>query len=199
MGVTRKGRFAALTNFREASNPPPNPPSRGILVADFLSKEQSGLHYLEGLQTKARQYNGFSLLVADENEMLFFSNKDCAIRKISPGVHGLSNHLLNEPWPKVTAGVRGIERMVTNESVNLEDLFVMLRDGDSASARHPTDADRLRSSMFIFGDVYGTRSSSVISISHDDTLHFEERSFDASAHEIARCVYHLPNEGTTTI
>ena len=75
MGVGRKGRFSALTNFRDASNPPPNPPSRGILVADFLSTEQSGRDYLEQLQVKARQYNGFSLLVADENEMLFFTNK----------------------------------------------------------------------------------------------------------------------------
>ena len=124
MGVGRKGRFSALTNFRDASNPPPNPPSRGILVADFLSTEQSGRDYLEQLQVKARQYNGFSLLVADENEMLFFSNKDCAIRKIPPGVHGLSNHLLNEPWPKVTAGVHEIERMVTSERVDPEALFV---------------------------------------------------------------------------
>ena len=192
MGVGRKGRFSALTNFRDASNPPPNPPSRGILVADFLSTEQSGRDYLEQLQVKARQYNGFSLLVADENEMLFFSNKDCAIRKIPPGVHGLSNHLLNEPWPKVTAGVHEIERMVTSERVDPEALFVMLRGGGSAADRHPTDSDQLRSSMFIFGDIYGTRSSSVISISHDDTLYFEERSFDASAHEIARRVYHLP-------
>ena len=145
---------------------------------NFLSTGQSGYDYLEGLRATARQYNGFSLIVADENEMLFFSNKDCAIREIPPGVHGLSNHLLNEPWPKVTTGVRKIERMATSECVDPEALFVMLRDRDSASENSSTGPDRLRSSTFIFGGIYGTRSSTVINISHDGTLYFEERSFD---------------------
>ncbi|MEM7251250.1 MAG: NRDE family protein [Pseudomonadota bacterium] len=197
MGVTRAGRFAALTNFRSASNPPPNPPTRGQLVADFLRADMPARTYLEGLVAGAKGYAGFSLLVGDDDELLFFSNKDCDIHVVPPGVHGLSNHLLNEPWPKVTRGVSQIKAMKAEAGVDTETLFDMLRDSAPAGDELLPDTgvgiarERQLSPMFILGRDYGTRSSTVIDIGEHRRIRFEERAFDDRAEETGRQVHRV--------
>ncbi len=164
-------------------------------MADFLRGNQSAREYLSALGSGAKRFNGFSLLIDDGSEMLFFSNKDCAIQEVPAGVHGLSNHLLNEPWPKVTRGVQRIRSMIDRDAVDSEALFDMLADKAIAADSDLPDTgvgverERELSPMFILGGSYGTRSSTVIHIANRASLQFEERSFDANANEASRVVH----------
>src|SRR5258706_6908216 len=101
LGVTRAGRFAAITNFRDPSDRKSTAPSRGQLVADFLRGDDAPRDYLAALAAKAARYNGFNLLLADDKSMCYFGSREGEIIDVAPGIHGLSNHLLDEPWPKV--------------------------------------------------------------------------------------------------
>jgi uncharacterized protein with NRDE domain len=104
LGVTRAGKFAAITNFREPSQTKTGAPSRGQLPVDYLSGQQSPREYLEELATHASEYNGFNLLLADQENMFCFSSVENKIEEVEPGIHGLSNRALDTPWPKVEIG-----------------------------------------------------------------------------------------------
>ena len=104
LGVTRNGRFAAVTNFRDARNPQRNGLSRGHLVSEYLRGSSSPLLYLNELRMTADRYDGFNLLVGDTEALFYFSNRENVIKALEPGVYGLSNHLLDTPWPKVARG-----------------------------------------------------------------------------------------------
>jgi uncharacterized protein with NRDE domain len=104
MGVTRNGRFAALTNFRDPAQNRKGVPSRGGLVADFLTGDEAPQDYLERIASLGKQCNGYNLLVSDGTELWWSSNIGGAARRLEPGVYGVSNHLLDTPWPKVGAG-----------------------------------------------------------------------------------------------
>ena len=131
MGVTRGGRFSALTNYRDIAVSGQDPPSRGGLVSGFLNAESQAETYVQSLREHGGKYNGFSLLVYDGIDGYCYSNRADAVTKLTPGVHGLSNHLLNSPWPKVTRGVDAIgQHLVEDDGPThlAETLFELLRD-----------------------------------------------------------------------
>ena len=104
LGITIKGRIAAITNYRDPGFIISNAPSRGKLVSDFLLGKEVPLEYLGKLEQKANQYNGFSLIVGQKDDLCWFSNREDQPHHIEPGIHGLSNRFLDTPWPKVTQG-----------------------------------------------------------------------------------------------
>jgi uncharacterized protein with NRDE domain len=104
MGVTRNGRWAAVTNYRDLRIMKTDAHSRGHLVADFLLSHVPPHAYMRQIATKADQYNGFNLIVGDSAELVYFSNRERKIRLLGPGLYGLSNHLLDTAWPKVARG-----------------------------------------------------------------------------------------------
>ncbi len=104
MGITREGRFAAVTNFRDPSERRTSARSRGGLVTEYLLGDSSPRDYLSGLAPRAGEYNGFNLILGDGATLWYHSRSADKAREIEPGVHGLSNKLLNEPWPKVVKG-----------------------------------------------------------------------------------------------
>ena len=104
LGVLRSGRFAAITNFRDPSDRKSTAPSRGQLVANYLRGRATPRDYLAALGENAARYNGFNLLLADDNTMCYFGSREGTVIDVAPGIHGLSNHLLDEPWPKVEKG-----------------------------------------------------------------------------------------------
>jgi uncharacterized protein with NRDE domain len=167
LGITRNGRFAALTNYRDPASHKPHTPSRGKLVADFLIGKDSIDTYLDTLQPA--DYNGFNLLLGDGNKLIAFSNISMQRHALAPGVYGVSNALLDTPWPKVGAGKTALETALTalpDETA----LFHLLRD----ATRHPDAAlpatgvslewERLLSAAFIRSPEYGTRCSTVIKV-----------------------------------
>src|SRR5688500_18782433 len=75
MGVTRDGRWAAVTNYRDPAGERKDAPSRGDLVGDFLRGSESPSEYLARLQPRAAAYNGFNLLVGEPGTVLWLSNR----------------------------------------------------------------------------------------------------------------------------
>ncbi len=165
MGITRAHRFAAVTNFRDPSDRRSTALSRGTLVTGFLLGAESPAAFLAGLAGKAAQYNGFNLLVGDADTLLYFGSREGEPRTVEPGVHALSNHLLDEPWPKVQRA-----RAVLRESIGDGDdpLFAMLSDATPAPDTQLPDTgvglerERMLSPILITGTDYGTRTSTVL-------------------------------------
>ena len=103
MGITRQGRFAALTNVRDPGGQPAEAPTRGALVADFLCGDAAPASYAARLSAHASHYNGFNLLAGTPEQLWYGGNRGAASQALPAGIYGLSNALLDTPWPKVTS------------------------------------------------------------------------------------------------
>ena len=101
LGITKGGKFAAITNYRNPANFMKDAPSRGKLVLDFLTERDSPRNYADALIKNSQLYNGFNLLLSNQSELYYFSNQMQKSVLLSPGIYGLSNHILDTPWPKV--------------------------------------------------------------------------------------------------
>jgi uncharacterized protein with NRDE domain len=186
LGIDRRGRFSAVTNYRQGQREPAAPRSRGKLVRDFLTSSVDAEEYMRGVERDADSYNGFNLLAGYSRRLCYFSNREGVTRMLSPGVYGLSNHLLDTAWPKVVSAKTALEALVRNgEPELIESLLVLLSDGS-----RPTDDllprtgvgeewERLLASAFIATDVYGTRSSTVVLVARNGVVTFVERMFAA--------------------
>ena len=183
LGVNRGGRFAALTNYRDPRAHRKDAPSRGGLVSGFLKSEESPEEYLARLQVEGAAYNGFNLLLGDSGGLLWYSNKSGEVVRLAPGIHGLSNRLLDTPWPKVVRGRDALARVVAGSEFSGEDLLAILADGTKSPDEQLPDTgvglemERLLSSIFIASERYGTRSSTVLLVDSDRRVTFVERSF----------------------
>ena len=188
MGVTRTGRWAALTNVRalDIRDPKPDAPSRGHLVADFLTGTTSPRNYIADVAARGSRYNGFNLLVGTPACCLYYSNHDGTIRTVSPGTHGLSNHLLDTPWPKVERSTRRLEQAVetaNGAAPNPNALLDLLDDRTRAPDEALPDtgvgleAERMLSPPFIESPDYGTRASTVLLLRYDGRVRFVEQTF----------------------
>jgi len=184
MGVSPDGRLAALTNYRDPQDIKTNAPTRGNLVTDFLSGSEPGAAYLEMLRRTAGEYNGFNLVVYDGEELCFFSNREDRVKSIRPGWHGLSNHLLDTPWPKVEKGLALLKTAVAGGTPSPETVFAALGDRDRPPDERLPDTgvglewERILAPLFIESPVYGTRSSSLVTIDRSGRLDFYERTYD---------------------
>jgi uncharacterized protein with NRDE domain len=187
LGVTRTGRFAALTNFRDASAPKKDgAPSRGALVADFLRGDVAAADHVAAIQSGAGLYPGFNLLVSDGAELWSFSNVEGDPVRLGPGICGLSNHLLETPWPKVTAARLRLEKALADADgagdlerrllALLEDRTVA-PDGSLPATGLPLDWERALSAAFVALPGYGTRASTALVVGADGAARFAERSF----------------------
>jgi uncharacterized protein with NRDE domain len=186
LGVTRSGRWAALTNYRDPSLTRTGRPSRGALVGDFLRGDASPADYLAAVAADAERYDGFNLLVGDLTGAHYFGNRvsgDAAPRTLEPGLYGLSNHLLDTPWPKVARGRRLLGELLESGAPTTGALLEILYDTEIAPAHALPDTgvgaewERVLSASFIATPTYGTRASTALVI--DDARHatFVERTF----------------------
>ncbi|MEY3202055.1 MAG: hypothetical protein RIR70_1605 [Pseudomonadota bacterium] len=190
LGVTRAGRFAALTNYRDPSNARDDTPSRGQLTAAFLRSGISPEEYLASLQASASRYNGYNLVFGDRNSLWYFSNIEGRGRALSPGIYGLSNHLLDTPWPKVARAKSALRESLAALPWR-DPLFTLLRD-DTLAPDHELprtgvslEWERLLSAAFIRGGSYGTLSSTVV-VQSDQHTRFEEITWSPEGAETGR-------------
>jgi uncharacterized protein with NRDE domain len=184
LGIDRTGRLAAVTNYRQGTRESPAPRSRGHLVGDYLTSRVGAQDHTARVGRDAELYNGFNLICGDSRGFGYFSNREGRPRALGTGIYGLSNHLLDSPWPKVTAGKSGLAALLSTSGEELlARLFALLSDrspaADEALPRTGVSAEweRLLSSAFIASPEYGTRSSTVILMGRDGRTVFEERSF----------------------
>jgi uncharacterized protein with NRDE domain len=176
MGISRDGRFACVTNIRAPSEKRPDAPSRGRLVADYLNSDLTPADYIREIQGGAQRYNGFNLLVGQHDTLIWYSNKgqddERNGKPLAPGVYGLSNALLDAPWPKVVRTKAQFASLLC-QGAPREAYFEMLADTTRASdCRLPhtgvsKEWERVLSAAFIESPEYGTRSSTVVQLYGD--------------------------------
>ena len=191
------GRWAAVTNFRDGRPSSTSSLSRGHLVLNYVSSRDLAEEYAGHVSPPLADYPGCNLLVADADSLLFASNRwsgrhPVNVEAVSPGIHGLSNHSLNTPWPKVERTKRTMQRLLTANSETLADsLFDLLADRSPARDQElpatgvPHEWERVLSAPFIVSDGYGTRASTVLLMDNDGNVAVEERSFGSGGVELA--------------
>ena len=195
MGITTSGKISMLTNYRDPQNINPNAPSRGQLVSNFLIGNLSGEEYLKKISHHGKTYNGFNLVNGTIDDLYYYSNYAEGIQQIKPGLHGLSNHLLDTPWPKVERGEEKMKPLLAQTKINPEDLFAFLYDDQLAADNLlpqtglSLERERALSSMFIKTDNYGSRCSTVILVDQSNHVQFIERVYDLKTFEYATGVF----------
>lgn len=184
MGINLHGRFAALTNYRDMSQTKAVAPSRGEIIPRLLNFSGTIRQFFKEVDSDAAAYNGFNLLAGEKGQVYWYSNQNRIITQVEPGTHGLSNHLLNTPWPKVNRGRQMLEKAIAEPSQGKEYLFDLL-----TNTKHPEDTqlpdtgiglewERILSPLYIKSPTYGTRSSTLMQIYQDGQIDVTERTFD---------------------
>ena len=179
LGITDRSRFAAVTNVREPGMPPGRK-SRGELTRAFLCGEAAAMTYLDGL--RGEDHAGFNLLVADGDELAYLSNRDGAPRRLPPGVYGLSNRLLDSPWPKLLKArerfAAALPRLPDEQAflaILADDEIV--DDADLPQTGVPLEWERRLSAIFVRSENYGTRASTVVWQRADGAVCLHEYSY----------------------
>lgn len=180
LGVGPGGRFAALTNIRDPSQPP-GLRSRGELVSGFLCGQAAPEAYLQQVAERARDYRGFNLLAGTGSELWYYNARDLAPERLQPGLYGISNARLDTPWPKLLRAKAALAECL--DEPQPERLLAALQDSRQAEDAQLPDtgvglaSERLLSSIFIASQHYGTRSSTALIVAADGSQQMVERSF----------------------
>lgn len=197
MGITATGRFAALTNYRDPGRLRPAAVSRGHLVADFLLGGDTPEHYLRRIAPHTDAYNDFNLLAAAGEDLYCLESASGHLQRLTPGIYGLSNHLLDTPWPKVADGKSALGGALAALPDDRR-LFDMLRDRQIYPDRDlprtgvSLEWERLLSAAFVTAEGYGTRSSTVVIRTADNTV-FDEYTWLAGGRAAGRVRYRFRN------
>jgi uncharacterized protein with NRDE domain len=191
LGITRTGRFAFLTNVRHPAERRPDAPTRGALVADFLSGLDDPADYIAHVAGKARRYNAFNLIVgsvgAMHSDCWSLHSLDDAPQRLAPGIYGLSNAKLDTPWPKVRKLVADFTLAAASRAGD-STFFKLLADSAPAQEHElpstgvSLEWERALSPIHIATDRYGTRASSVLRVARGENgtdIRFKERTFHA--------------------
>ncbi len=184
MGFHPNGKFAALTNFRDIPNELERPQSRGELVKNFLAGNLGPKEYMESLESVKFEYNGYNLLLAEGNKMYFSSNYMEGIHEVPYGLHGISNALLNVPWPKVSAAKASLSQILDSSEIQLDELMGQLQCTEVADDfflpktgleyRH----EKAVSAQFIaVENYYGTVNTTALLWKHDGKVEMKECRF----------------------
>ena len=188
LGITRSGRIAAITNYREPTAHMENAPSRGILIRDFLTGNSSAEHYLKAVSKKSEAYNGFNLIAGDPSGLYYYSNRATRVRQLRPGLYGISNHLLNTAWPKIQKGKGLLKGQLSGrEKIDIEKIWGILADRSLPADKALPDTgvglqwERILAPLFISSPDYGTRSSSIVLMEYSGQITFMERTFANAA------------------
>jgi uncharacterized protein with NRDE domain len=191
LGVTRDGRVAAVTNYRDPHQQVVDPPSRGRLAADYLAGTMDIPAFQSLLHRDGNIYDGFNLLYGTVDQLHYFTNRGGSSGPVKPGVHALSNHLLDTRWPKVTRARERLTTILAGTTVEPDEIIAALADPSPfADILLPDtgiglERERDLSPLFIEGTLYGTRSTSVVLIDRDNRVTFHERAFDEHHQVIA--------------
>ena len=184
LGMSTSGKISMLTNYRDLKNINPAAPSRGQLVSDYLKSSITAQAYMQGIESDGKRYNGFNLIVGNPEELWYYSNYRNGITKLAPGFYGISNHLLESPWPKVLIGKQKISPAFQKNDIDPDRVFEILYDDHIADDDQlpdtglPLERERALSSMFIKTSNYGSRCSTLVLVDASNEVLFAERVYD---------------------
>ncbi len=197
-GIDRRRRLGLITNYRKLARPRRNAPTRGRLVSDFLDTQHRPYGYLEQLADDSPGYAGFNLLLADAQDLWYATNRaEPFARRLQPGVHVVSNYVLDTPWPKVRRLRTALERWLAATVPDPAPLWAALADRECA---RPVDLPqtglsaewelRLSAAFVQHGD-YGTRCSTLLLLGHDGSVDIKERSYDVTGQPTGKAFWRL--------
>jgi uncharacterized protein with NRDE domain len=193
LGLHRAGRFATITNFRDANSAHARLRSRGHLVTEFLLSEQTPIDYLESISPD--DYAGFNLLVADGETLAYLSNRGGGVRELPAGTYGLSNATLDTPWEKVSRSKSRLDEALAHGGATDTDLLRLLNDREKGpvsevrSDRLPFATAHAITAPFIITPAYGTRCSSIVRADSNGRWQLLERRFDAQGKNIGEAQF----------
>lgn len=196
LGIKKTGSFSAVTNYRDPINYKKSAESRGSLPIEFLQNSDNPESFFNSLKKRSGLYNGFNLISGDKDHVYHYSNIENKINSLTPGVHGISNALLNTPWPKVERAKKLFKRKLDQNKVSDSDLFEILADRKKFSGKDlphtglSPEKEREVSSIFIKTDTYGTRCSSLLYIKKSGDIRFVERTYKAASMSVLNEVEH---------
>jgi uncharacterized protein with NRDE domain len=168
LGVDRRGRLAALTNYRMPINDQEARPTRGMLVTGFLQGDSDAGTYLATLAKSANSYNLFNLLLYDGKQMLGLESRHGKIVPLPAGIGGVSNADLDTAWPKLEQLKQALSERCIAGQTDLPDLLPLLQDSTQApdpclpQTGVPLEWERHLSATFVAAEHYGTRASSIV-------------------------------------
>jgi len=183
MGITKSGKFAAITNYRDVTNIKEEAPTRGKLVSNYLLGKLSAEKYYNSVKSDLLRYNGFNLILGDIKNLYYFSTHTEGLRKLVPGVYGLSNAVLDTPWPKVLESKNQLAKLMEQKELHAWELLNLLSDTREAREKDLPDTgvglewEKVLSSVFIQSPEYGTRCSTAIHIDNNNNVRFAEKTF----------------------
>jgi len=186
LGVASTGRWAFVTNVREPGRHDAEAPSRGALVPRVLRHADSVASAIEAIEAEPARYNGYNVSAGEASTAFWYSNRGGPMQALGSGVHGISNAQLDTAWPKVRRIRTGVSAWIASGTDNIEALLDILSDRGIApdhelpSTGVSLEWERALSAPFIVTERYGTRCSSVITITRAGEVRFHERSFDAT-------------------
>lgn len=197
LGVTRGGRVAALTNFRDPAALKPNAPSRGELVSSFLRGAQAAPEFATALLPHLPAYNGFNLLLFDGERLSYVSSTEQRVLTLQSGLYVMSNHVLDTPWPKVEKLKQGLQAQLAECNLDEAALFALLADQETPPDTHLPDTgigldwERRLASIFVRAPGYGTRASTLLRLQQSQA-ELVERSFDANGNTAGERRFNFP-------
>lgn len=187
LGLRNDGRFAAVTNLRTGV-PATAPKSRGSLVRNFLLGDATPVVYLDLLRTQFADYGPFNLVVGNRDGAYALGSSEGLLRPLRRGVHVISNGAIGVHWPKTERLQRRFGELVRNGHVNDEAsvLDLLLDETQPADEDLPDtgvglDLERRLAPVFIRGDRYGSRASSLLVRHQDGSVVLRERRFGPNA------------------
>ncbi|WP_340679709.1 NRDE family protein [Paraglaciecola sp.] len=190
MGINTQGHLAAITNIRAPQTIQNDVISRGLLVKHYL--QQADEYSVSEMQTTRNHYNGYNLLFGRWDKLQVYNNQLNQLSALDTGVYGLSNARLNSPWPKINRGIKGLNSYCqSGHDINNNDLFALLHDSLQAPDSElpqtgvALELERKLSSIFIQGQDYGTRSSTILKIDAKKQVSWSERTFNQDALSIS--------------
>jgi uncharacterized protein with NRDE domain len=181
LGITKNGKIAAITNYRDMNKIKFDAPTRGKLITDFLLRDTPAEKYSDILLETAEMYNGYNLIYGYVDNLFYFSNINKEPVELPAGIHGLSNHLLDTPWPKVVKSKKKFSKIMEEKNPPEDKLFELLSDNEIFDKDLPDtglgkELERMVSPISTVTEKYGTRSSSVIFVNLDNNVRFTEKS-----------------------
>jgi len=200
LGIDRLRRFGVVTNFRELAPARAGAPSRGALIPGYLDSPAplSAADYFAALAPRAADYAGFNLLLSDHEALWYGSNRAPQFaRRLPSGVYGLSNELLDTPWPKLQRVRAAFEALLRTPDPAPAALFALLADRTQAEAALTganglsPEWERALSAPFVLHPRYGTRCSSVLLLRDSGQMYLAERRFDAAGGAVGETEFEL--------
>ena len=179
-------RWASVTNVREGMKPSDRHRSRGWLVRDYLLSNDSPQDFLSKIANQIGTYPGFNLLAGNGQELWYCSNRGPVAQRLEPGIYGLSNHLIDTPWPKVKRGKEALRELMSQTQIGQDRAFAILTDttqvadADLPDTGIPLEWERSLSAAFISTQDYGTRCSTLLMRTAGSNHFFIERRFAVS-------------------